>query len=289
MMNTAKRAWHVLSTVLTILGMSMAASAQDPTPPTNAPKPQPTNKYIIRGCLNGSTLTQVEPPPPPLKLPQTLRVASPQTIRDQVKALSGHQVELTGALFGVPGAEEGVLIGDSGSARVYVGGGDPNLGQDLVVNRNDPPTIRAMMIKDLAPTCVPTPDPMVGMWTLNVEKSTTTFKSGTSIIESTGDGLKATVDIVTTDGTPYHWTWTAKYDGRDNPVMGASPYGSGTHEIALTRIDPRTIRIVTKHDGQVTITQTLVVSADGKTRTTTTTGKDAKGQPVQSTAISEKR
>jgi hypothetical protein len=134
-----------------------------------------------------------------------------------------------------------------------------------------------------------TSDPMVGTWKLNVAKSTTTFKSGTTIVESAGDGLKTTVDIVTSDGTPYHWTWTAKYDGKDNPVIGTSPYGSGSHEIALTRVDPRTIKIVTKHDGKVTITQTLAVSVDGKTRITTTNGKDAKGRPVQSTAVHERQ
>jgi len=140
-----------------IAAMSSAAAAQNPTPPTQepapSPKPQSTNKVVIRGCLTRSTLTDIEPTPPPLKLPEKLRVAGTRTIRDQVKALSGHQVELTGALFGVPGVEQGTLIGNSDSVKVYVGGGDPNLGQDLVVNPNDPPTIRATVIKDLASAC----------------------------------------------------------------------------------------------------------------------------------------
>jgi hypothetical protein len=37
------------------------------------------------------------------------------------------------------------------------------------------------------------------------------------------------------------------------------------------------------------ITQTLVVSVDGKTRTIHTTGTDDKGQPVNTTAIYEKQ
>jgi hypothetical protein len=61
------------------------------------------------------------------------------------------------------------------------------------------------------------------------------------------------------------------------------------HSIALTRIDSHTAKIVTKLDGRVTITQTLVVSADGKTRTIHTTGTDGKGQPVDSTAVYEKQ
>jgi hypothetical protein len=155
-MSATMRARRLLSIVIMIVAMGSAAAAQDPTPPAQEPgaasKPQPTNKYVIRGCLTGSTLTDLEATPP-LKLPEKLKVASTRTIRDQVKGLNGHQVELTGALFGVPGVEEGILIGDSGAAKVYIGGGDPNLGQDLVVNRNDPPTIRVTMIKDVTPAC----------------------------------------------------------------------------------------------------------------------------------------
>jgi len=46
-----------------------------------------------------------------------------------------------------------VLIGDSGTIKVYLGGRDPNISDDLLVNRDDPPTIRATMIKDVAPAC----------------------------------------------------------------------------------------------------------------------------------------
>lgn len=131
-------------------------------------------------------------------------------------------------------------------------------------------------------------DPFIGTWTLNVSKSNTAFKSGKTIVEAEGDGIRTTADMVRADGTADHFTWTAKYDGKDNPVIGASPYGSGTHSIALTRVDSHTAKIVTKLDGRVTITQVLVVSADGKTRTIRTTGTDGKGQPVDSTSVYEK-
>jgi hypothetical protein len=134
-----------------------------------------------------------------------------------------------------------------------------------------------------------TPDPFVGTWKLNVAKSTTTFKSATTVVESAGDGIRTTADMVRGDGATDHFTWTARYDGQDNPVIGASPYGSGAHSIALTRIDSHTAKIVTKLDGKVTITQTLVVSTDGKTRTIHTTGTDDKGRPVNTTAFYEKQ
>jgi hypothetical protein len=132
-------------------------------------------------------------------------------------------------------------------------------------------------------------DPFLGTWTLNVPKSQTAYRSGRTIVEADGDGIRTTADMVSGDGTAYHFTWTAKYDGKDNPVLGASPYGSGVHSIALTRIDSHTAKIVTRLDGKVTITQTLVVSADGKTRTIHTTGTDREGHPVNSTAVYEKQ
>jgi hypothetical protein len=131
-------------------------------------------------------------------------------------------------------------------------------------------------------------DPFLGTWTLNVAKSKTAYRSGRTIVEAEGDGIRTTADVVSGDGTAYHFTWTAKYDGKDNLVLGASPYGSGVHSIALTRIDSHTAKIVTKLNGKVTITQTLAVSADGKTRTIHTTGTDREGQPFDSTAVYEK-
>ena len=40
------------------------------------------------------------------------------------------------------------------------------------------------------------------------------------------------------DGTAYRWTFTAKYDGKDNPVTGNNPFGV---TIALTRVNPNIV------------------------------------------------
>jgi hypothetical protein len=71
-------------------------------------------------------------------------------------------------------------------------------------------------------------------------------------------------------------------------VTGTSPYGPGA-VVAITRVDPHTAKVVAKQAGKVTVNQTSVVSADGKTRTVTTKGTDAKGQPIESTSIYEKQ
>lgn len=130
-------------------------------------------------------------------------------------------------------------------------------------------------------------NPLIGSWKLNVEKSKAPFKSGTTVIEAAGkDGVKFTVDLVGTDGTAHHWEFTAQFDGKEYPVTGSSPYGDTT---ALTRVDARTIRIRSKYQGKATTDQTIVVSADGKTRTTTTKGTDKNGQPLTSVSIYEKQ
>jgi hypothetical protein len=130
-------------------------------------------------------------------------------------------------------------------------------------------------------------DPLIGTWRLNVEKSKNMrFKSGTSTIERAGDGVKFTVNLVGADGTAHDWAFTAKYDGKDNPVTGNSPFGD---TVALTRVDPQTTRITVKQGGKEMATQTINVSTDGKTRTTTTKGTDAKGQKIDSVSFYEKQ
>jgi hypothetical protein len=130
-------------------------------------------------------------------------------------------------------------------------------------------------------------DPMVGTWKLNAAKSKgTSFTTGTSVITAVENGIKASVDLAGADGVPHHWEFTAKYDGKDNPVTGNSPFGDS---VALTRLGANTVQISVKQGGKPTITQTMVVSADGKTRTITTKGSDAKGQPIDSTTVYDKQ
>ncbi|HXW05658.1 MAG TPA: hypothetical protein VD833_10535 [Vicinamibacterales bacterium] len=128
-------------------------------------------------------------------------------------------------------------------------------------------------------------DPLIGTWKLNPEKSKGA-KSGSTTIEAAGQGVKFSVDLVSADGTVNRWGFTANYDGKDAPVTGKSPYGDTA---ALTRVDAKTVRITSKHGGKVTVVSTIVVSADGKTRTTTTKGTDAKGQPIDVVSVYEKQ
>lgn len=75
-----------------------------------------------------------------------------------------------------------------------------------------------------------------------------------------------------------------KFDGKEYPYE--SPYWKGTISAKKTGEGKGTNTI--KLDGGGTITQHAVISADGKTRTLTATGKNAKGERVNSTIVYER-
>jgi hypothetical protein len=133
-----------------------------------------------------------------------------------------------------------------------------------------------------------TSDPMVGTWTLNVAQSKTPYKSGTTVIEAAGDVVKVTADLEAADGTKYHWTWSAKYDGKDSPVTGTTPFGSPA-VASLTRVDARTAKVVGKVGGKQVLEQTITVAPDGRTRTVVTHGTDASGRKVDTTALYDRK
>lgn len=132
-------------------------------------------------------------------------------------------------------------------------------------------------------------DPRLGTWKLNLAKSTypagTAPKSVTFTQVAAGTGVKVTVETVAADGTVTHWGYTGSYDGKDNPITGNPTRDS----VAATRIDANTVKSIYKKGGLVTLTQTSVVSGDGKTITITGTGKDAKGQSFTSVAVFDRQ
>lgn len=130
-------------------------------------------------------------------------------------------------------------------------------------------------------------DPLIGTWKLNAAKSKgSTAKSGTTTIEKDGEGVKLRAEMVPAEGPAYKWSVSGKFDGKDNPVTGNSPYGDA---VAIERVDAHTFHLTSKRSGKVSAKQTIVVAADGKSRTTTTKGTDAKGQPIDSVAFYEKQ
>ncbi|HSE39951.1 MAG TPA: hypothetical protein VLH08_04235 [Acidobacteriota bacterium] len=133
-------------------------------------------------------------------------------------------------------------------------------------------------------------DNQVGIWKLNVAKSKfspgPTPKEATLTIESQPDGLKITLHGTDGEGKAVHAEFSPKYDGKDYPAMGMP---GGADAISLKKIDDYTIETVSKKDGSPLVTTRSVVSKDGKTRTSTQIGTNAKGETVNNTLVYEKQ
>ncbi len=97
--------------------------------------------------------------------------------------------------------------------------------------------------------------------------------------------VKVTLEGVDGAGKPVRNEWTGKFDGKDYPVTG-DPF-SDTR--SYTPVGERTLDITIKKAGKVVLTGQMVLSEDGKTRTTTTSGKDASGQDISSSAVYNKQ
>ena len=144
------------------------------------------------------------------------------------------------------------------------------------------------LVAMFASTVLAQSDGFLGTWTLNNAKSKyspgPSPKAQTSIYEAAGQGVKVTVKGTGADGKPLLTEYTANYDGKDYPVTGNADYDA----TSLKRIDAYTVEFTRKKAGKVVQTGTNVVAKDGKTRTVTTKGTDARGQ-ISNVAIYEKQ
>ena len=131
-------------------------------------------------------------------------------------------------------------------------------------------------------------DLQTGTWKLNEAKSKlvpAVAKNNTVVVAAAGDDIKVTVDGTDNDGKPVHNEWTGKFDGKDYPVTGDP--ASDTR--AYKQINDRTLDLTVKKGGKVTVTGRIVVSADGKTRTVTTSGTDPQGKKFKNVAVYDKQ
>jgi hypothetical protein len=131
-------------------------------------------------------------------------------------------------------------------------------------------------------------DGFIGTWKLNEAKSKFspgTAKNSTVVYEAAGDSVKVTIDGTDADGKPTHNEWTGKFDGKDYPVTG----DPNSDSRSLKKINEHTISFAVKKGDQITTSGRIVLSADGKTRTVTTTGTDPKGNKVSGTAVYDKQ
>jgi hypothetical protein len=130
----------------------------------------------------------------------------------------------------------------------------------------------------------------VGTWKLNVAKSK--YKPGpppmseTVVIEAwESDGVKYNETIVAADGTRGTLEFSDHYDGKDYKLTGSPDFDM----VAAKRIGANSVAFTLKKAGKVVETGKDVVSRNGKIRTLTVTGTNAKGRKVNIVAVFEKQ
>ena len=130
-------------------------------------------------------------------------------------------------------------------------------------------------------------NPHMGTWKLNEAKSKMPAgmgKNTTVIYAEQKDKIKITVDGVDKDGKPTHSVWVGKWDGKAYPVKGNLPYNSVAYKV----VNDRTNDITAMKDGKMNWSGRITVAADGKSRTVTVNGTDAKGKKFSGKAVYDK-
>ena len=135
------------------------------------------------------------------------------------------------------------------------------------------------------------PNPLIGVWTLNVAKSTFSPgpppKSRTRTYTQNGDGLKLVISgVVNADGSAQtNQSWAAHFDGKDYPMVG----NPGVDMVMITMVGASTMDFTGKKGGKGTGTSRLTVSKDGKTMTRWTGGTNNAGLPQSNFEVFDKQ
>jgi hypothetical protein len=131
-------------------------------------------------------------------------------------------------------------------------------------------------------------NPQIGTWKLNEAKSKIPagmMKNTTVTYTEEGASVKVATEGTTGDGSPLHTEWTGKFDGKDYPLTGDPAADTRSY----VKVDDHTLTLENKKGGNVTTSGKIVVSADGKTRTLTTSGKNAAGKKLTGKSVYDKQ
>jgi hypothetical protein len=128
----------------------------------------------------------------------------------------------------------------------------------------------------------------MGTWKLNEAKSK--FSPGavknTKVTYSPEgkDLIQIMTEGIDKDGKPTRSVWTGRFDER-NYVVSLDP---AVDTRSYKQIDANTLEFVATKETQVIATGRVVLSADGKTRTVTTTGTGPDGTKFENIAVYDK-
>lgn len=133
-------------------------------------------------------------------------------------------------------------------------------------------------------------DNSLGNWKLNLEKSVynpgpPTVKSLMAARQASDDGVKTITTGELANGDSINSSYTAKYDGKDYPVIGA-PWDT----VAIKQVDANTFTSTAKKTGGTySSTSRTVISTDGNTMTVASKGTNAEGKAFDNTLVYDKQ
>lgn len=135
-------------------------------------------------------------------------------------------------------------------------------------------------------------DNSLGTWKANIAKCKYTpapwpVTSLTVTREAAPGGVKVTNVGTRRDGSAINSTYTAKFDGSASEVSGqGAPYDS----ISIKQRDANTFTYEAKNSKtKYRVSGRIVISADGKTMTTTASGVDPDGKPLTMKLVYDKQ
>jgi|SRR5271167_2998947 len=135
-------------------------------------------------------------------------------------------------------------------------------------------------------------NPFLGTWKLNLAKSKfepgPAPKSMTRTITADGSGAKYSFEGVGADGTPFAYSFSTNYDGKDCPVTGTGTPG-GADTISLKRVSSHKTEGTLKKGGNEVGKVTAEVSKDGKVATVKGKGKTPDGKDSTTDSVYDKQ
>jgi hypothetical protein len=140
-----------------------------------------------------------------------------------------------------------------------------------------------------APAAAQAPE-WFGTWRLNLERSAynagpAPYRRATMRVEPGTDGtVRFSYDFVFPRGGTQHLEWHGRFDGVDHLVQGADEYIT----YAYRQTGDRSYEITAKLDTRVTAVASVTLSPGGRTLTTTTRGRNARGQDVVNVTVYDK-
>jgi hypothetical protein len=148
-------------------------------------------------------------------------------------------------------------------------------------------TLLGLAIAALPQAGIAQSDPATGLWQLNFAKSRYRLlpKSETVYVQAEGQNLKLTSVGISAEGNSYSAVDTWIFDRMPHPVTGYPRFDA----VTSTRVNAYTINNSRIKAGKLVETETVVVSPDGKTATSTVTGTNANGQQINIVEVYDKQ